>query len=296
MELPLKCNLCDHRTDSFSQLRLHLNTIHTNCKVGYECFFCSRMLKTPFDHREHLISKHGKDCDLTTPPPTGRPDPRKIAQAPIQYLPPFEARIAPTPPKRRKTRKESPKRESSPIDWEAELRNAMQEDSVFDVSTSRPISPLSPLKKDFGVQVRKRDFLTTSRDTQTESVTIIQAHKITCDISTQTSISTIENYSQTVSTQYRESSSQTKHTNGNTTDTASQANFFNAGLITHNLMDAIKSIAPYVSSTTASCRQIAPITPVIPTPDPIVPTRRRGRPRRATPVINLDPEDNDFAQ
>lgn len=186
MDLILHCNLCDHRTNSFSQLRFHLNMVHSGCKVGYECFFWSKMYKTPFDHRQHLIRRHGEDCDLTTPHPTGRIDPRAMAQAPIVHLPPFEPRLAPKPPKRRKSHQDNSK-QNPDFDWEAELSRVLQDDLFQSDDDARPVSPLSPLKKDFAVQVRKRDFLTTSRDTQTEQILVTSfPKKLTSDMSTQT--------------------------------------------------------------------------------------------------------------
>lgn len=99
----------------------------------------------------------------------GRLNPKHSAQALGFHLPPFEARLAPLPPKRRKSQA-GPSNEPDPtFDWEKELYDAINDEDVFQPEERRPISPLSPLKKDFGVQVRKRDFLTTSRDTQTAS-------------------------------------------------------------------------------------------------------------------------------
>lgn len=264
------------------------------CKVGYECFFCSKMYKSPFNHRQHLIRRHGKDCDLTTPPPTGRIDPRKLAQAPACHLPPFEARIAPKPPKRHKSHHETPQ-ENPTIDWEEELNRVLQDDLFQWDNDERPITPLSPMKKDFAVQVRKRDFLTTSRDTQTEHIVSPPTNKLTSEIGTQTIYGGVDGHTQTEFPQRTECSCQTMN---ETKETGIQANFFNAGIIPHTLMDAIKAISPYVSATTSTLRQVAPIQPVVGTPETNAPTRRRGRPRRATPTTsnsNLNP-DNDFVQ
>lgn len=234
MEPLLQCNLCDHRTDSFSQLRLHLNTIHTGCKVGYECFFCAKMGKTPFNHRQHLIKKHGEDCDLAPPPPTGRMGLRNSAQLPNYYLPPFEARLAPNPPKRRKSHQEQSKTQSSDFDWESELNKVQKDDLFRSDSEDRMISRLSPMKKDFGVQVRKRDFLTTSRDTQMDTRWESPLPKTTSNSSTQTISIGVDDHTQTDIQQVVNTFCQTIIM---TTKTGTQANFFNAGAISHTLMD-----------------------------------------------------------
>lgn len=129
----------------------------------------------------------------------------------------------------------------------------------------RPISPLSPMTKDFGVQVRKRDFQTTSRDTQTEQVSNPVGSKVMQNQSTQTNYSGIDSETQTDTMRAVDAVCQTIK---NTIDQNCQADFFNAGLITHTLMDAIKSIAPYVKTTTSTQRQVAPVKPHRPAPTP----------------------------
>lgn len=260
--------------------------IHYGCKVGYECFFCSKLYKTPFKHRQHLKRKHGEDCDLTTPPPTGRFDPRHSAQAVIPYLPPIEARLAPQLPKRPKSQTVMTSDTSSTFDWEKELYTALNDEIISD--TPRPISPISPPTKEFGVQVRKRDFLTTSRDTQTEQVLHSPIPKVLINQSTQTAHSGIDSETQT---DVKEAVNAVCQTIKSTIDQNCQADFFNAGLITHTLMDAIKSIAPYVKPTTSTQRQVMPVTPST-NPNPTnEPARRRGRPRRHPLSTNNTPED-----
>lgn len=139
----IKCNICSHQTDTFKRLRLHQTTVHTDCKVGYACFFCDRLLKSPYDHREHLIRKHGDHCDLTTPPPTARLDPRKAAKTPAKFVPPPEARLNPNPAKRFKPAKETTL-PSTPVDIMAELEAILQGDlSISDDEQVK--SPPRPL-------------------------------------------------------------------------------------------------------------------------------------------------------
>lgn len=97
----------------------------------------------------------------------------------------------------------------------------------------RPISPLSPTKKDFGVQVRKRDFLTTSRDTQTELAYGPSFSKPTKNQNTQTSNNSKECDAQT---DYKQAVDAVCQTIRDNMDKEIQADFFNAGLIT--LMDS----------------------------------------------------------
>lgn len=189
-------------------------------------------------------------------------------------------------PKRTKTQTATSAEINSPIDWEKELYSALNDETVMD--NHRPLSPVSPTTKDFGVQVRKRDFLTTSRDTQTEQVSNSLCSKVMINQSTQTIYIGSDSETQTQSKSTVDSVCQTTP---NTTEQGCQADFFNAGLITHTLMDAIKSIAPYVKSTTSTQRQVASITPS-PNSHPLnEPTRRRGRPRRNTPTGNNTLED-----
>lgn len=105
----IKCNLCDYRAGTFPHLRTHLSTLHMECTIGYECFFCMTLPKSPYSHRQHLIRRHRDNCDLTTPPLLGRIDPRKSAHKPQNHIPPLEARTMPTPPKRFKPDPGKPK-------------------------------------------------------------------------------------------------------------------------------------------------------------------------------------------
>lgn len=128
---------------------------------------------------------------------------------------------------------------NSTFDWEKELYSALNDEIITE--NPRPISPVSPLTKEFGVQVRKWDFLTTSRDTQTEQVFHPPISKVLKNQSTQTNPISIDTETQTNVKQAVDAACQMIK---NTIDQNFQADFFNAGLITHTLMDAIKSIAP----------------------------------------------------
>lgn len=108
------------------------------------------------------------------------------------------------------------------------------------------------------------------------------------DQSTQTYMRNSDNETQTDVKQALDAVCQTIK---NTVDQDSQADFFNAGLITHTLMDAIRAISPYVKATASTQRQVVPVTPSTQPNNPNEPTRRRGRPRRNTPTVNNTQED-----
>lgn len=192
----IRCNLCTHKSDTHSHLRTHLQTYHEGCKIGYECFFCNKLYKTPYLHREHLRRRHGDHCDFTTPPPTGRIDPRKLAKKPGIHIPPVEARTMPTPPKRRKTEPVVSKPQPpspEPFNLDAILQ------SDLNVSDHDDESP----PRDKATQVRRRDFLTTSREIQATTTMVDQHSQVTLygekkDVGSQTVSNSIDCTSQTM--------------------------------------------------------------------------------------------------
>lgn len=282
----IKCNLCEHRSDTFPHLRTHIQTVHPEYKVGYECFFCSRLLKTPYDHRNHLIRRHGDHCDLTTPPPSGKFDPRNAAKKPKTHKPPMEARTGPPPTKRAKiTQKEEtstgPDINTQVFDIDELLRG--------DLMLSD--EDILPTMCDKSIQVRKRDFLTTSRETQaTVKLSDYGVQASLTNETTSVKSQTVSNHSdmstQTVNIQPNapSSSDQSTQTNIMTSEAETQVSFFNAGWITRTLTDAIRAIAPTIimGQNTLSFRELATITPYQPQPETSDNTpRTRGRPRRA---------------
>lgn len=281
-------------------LRTHTNTFHPDCRVGYECFFCSRLLKTPYEHRRHLISRHGDHCDLTTPPPTGRFDPRKAAKRINNtYVPPVEARTLQPPTKRAKIIPDqtAPQEDQQLQVFDInELLKTDQQPQVFDIDEilqqdlqiSDEDLNLSPTTEDKCIQVRRRDFLTTSRDTQTVNKNVdsgvqVEMKSITKNTNSQTVTTGVEASTQTEPTQENAHQNQSVQTAITTSDVSTQVSFFNAGWITRYLTDAIRAIAPTIitANQSLSIREIASTSPYIPEPGTVSETpNRRGRPRR----------------
>lgn len=297
--LKIKCNLCDHRSDTWKHLRTHLNTLHPDCRVGYECFFCSRLLKSPYDHRRHLIRRHGDHCDLTTPPPTGRFDPKKASRKPEIYTPPVEARTLPLPPKRaRITPTETTSICQAPPMKVFDIDELLRDDLQF--SEDEPmISPIisptrTPITQEKGIQVRRRDFLTTSREIQTTTNNVdsgIQTNivKTTYNVNTQTVSNHVDASVQTEDIETPAIKNQSIQTQCETSDTSTQVSFFNAGWLTRVLTEAIRAISPTImtSQNSLSIREMVTINPYLPEPGTESETpRRHGRPRRASSPTN----------
>lgn len=282
--LKIKCNLCTYRTDTFAHLRTHLQTYHEDCNIGYECFFCSKHLKSPYDHREHLRRRHGDHCDFTTPPPTGRIDPKKSAKMPKRHLPPMEARLMPQPPKRRRSEPGS-SQQANPPTQVFNLDVLLNEDLHISDEETEITST------DKCIQVRRRDFLTTSREVQataemTDGYTQVQLHNNTTEMSTQTVSTTTDCMIQTMNLNPLTKSSSTQTTlRTESVDACTQVTFFNGGWLTRHLMDAVRAIAPTImsDSMTTSIRATAPIRPSSHQPDSAE-TTRRGRPRSHHPL------------
>lgn len=272
----IRCNLCTHKSDTFKHLRTHLQTYHEECKIGYECFFCGKHYKTPYLHREHLRRRHGDHCDFTTPPPTGRIDPKMQAKRPEKYIPPMEARSMPTPPKRKKTEPLVSKHQDpspEPFNLDAILQSDL---NLSDQEIENP-----PLDK--AIQVRRRDFLTTSREVQATTIMTDQNSQVTFhtqkkDMGSQTVSKTTDCMSQTIGSniQYNSVGTQTTYIT-TTSDASTQATFFNGGWLTRHLMEAIRAIAPTLLNdlTTTSVRPVTRIEPNNNQPSSSSTTQRR---------------------
>lgn len=258
----IRCNLCTHKSDTFAHLRTHLQSFHENCEIGYECFFCGKHLKNPYLHREHLRRRHGDHCDFTTPPPTGRINPKLLAKRPGTYIPPMEARTMPTPPKRRRSKQQVSKPPSPPpvpFNLDAILKSDLM------VSDEEDVTPSC----DKSIQVRRRDFLTTSREIQATVPMVnqfsqINQHVKQVNMGPQTVSNSRDCQSQTSGpiTQLRSTGTQTNYIKPSS-DASTQASFFNGGWLTRHLMDAIRAIAPTIlnNQTTTSVRPAMYITP-----------------------------------
>lgn len=284
----IRCNLCNHKSDTFAHLRTHLQTFHEDCIIGHECFFCNKLLKNAYEHKEHLRRRHGDHCDFTTPPPTGRIDPRKQAKRPVKYLPPPEARTMPKPPKRRRSEPKAspilPPPTPVPFDLDAILAQDLQ---ISDEDTQTPTL-------DKAIQVRRRDFLTTSRDIQAtvemvNEYTQVKNMNNTKEMGTQTVSTTNVCTTQTMTLTSASKSIQTQTASIRTSVEAStQVSFFNAGWITRHLTEAIRAIAPTLLNDpmSLSSRSIGYIQPNITQPVHDARTSRRGRPQPNTQSNN----------
>lgn len=229
--------------------------------------------------------------DMTTPPPTARLDPKKMAKSPATNIPPPEASLSPSPAKRFKPAKEM-NQSTTPVYIMAEWDSILRGDLMLSDEERNVISPIT---LDKPVQVRRNDFQTTSREIQASTLVMdtyskapsvgTQIVSTGSDIANQTTLKPIEKPATCHAT--------TQNCISTTSEVSTQANFFNGGWLSRKLMDAIRAISPMINfnQNSLNITDVAIIEPMIPEeiqhqPSTDLQARRRG-PRRVTPSASF---------